>query len=95
MVNISYTDHLELRLKIRKIPYEYPKLIFNEPEQKFFDITEQTYIAIKKLKYNQKERHMMIAYEKKDDNIEIVTIHPINEEKIINRTIRGRWIKNE
>lgn len=95
MTNIIYTEHLKLRLKIRKIPYEYPEIIFNNPEQKFFDKVEETYIAIKKLVYNRKERNMMIAYEKNGNDVEIVTIHPIREEKIINRTISGRWIKNE
>jgi len=95
MRDITYTEHLTLRLKIRKIPYEYPKEIFNNPEQKFYDIVEGTYIAIKKLKYNKKERNMMIAYEKEGNSIQIITIHPIKDEKIINRKISGRWIKNE
>lgn len=95
MADIVYTDHLKLRLKIRKISYDYPNIIFNEPEQEFFDRVEENYIAIKKLKYSNKERNMMIAYEKKGSDIEIITIHPIKEEKIINRTISGRWKKNE
>ena len=93
MANIVYTDHLKLRLKIRKIPYDYPKIIFNNPEHKFYDTVEGTYIAIKKLNYNNKERNMMVAYEKKGNDVDIVTIHPIKEEKIINRTISGRWKK--
>ena len=36
---------------------------------------------------------MMVAYEEKDGKAEIVTIHPITEEKIANRLVRGRWIK--
>lgn len=95
MADIVYTDHLKLRLKIRNIPYNYPNIIFNEPEQEFFDRVEENYIAIKKLKYNNKERNMMIAYEKKGTDVEIITIHPIDEEKIINRTMSKRWIKNE
>ncbi len=95
MVTVLYTSHLELRLKIRKIPYDYPKIIFNQPEQKFFDTAEKTYISIKKLKYSKRERLMMIAYERKNNTVEIITIHPIKEEKIINRTISRRWIKNE
>jgi len=94
MVNIEYTEHLKLRLRVRKIPYEYPKIIYENPDQKFFDELEKTSIAIKKLRYNKKLRNMMIAYEVKDEKVEIVTIHPITDEKIINRTISGRWIKN-
>jgi len=49
----------------------------------------------KKLYYNNKLRNMMIAYEERDGGIDIVTIHPISEEKIINRLMSQRWTKNE
>jgi len=95
MIKIVYTGHLKLRLKVRKIPEIYPQEIYESPEQRFFDNAEKTFIAIKKLRYNKKLRNMMIAYEEKDDKIEIVTIHPINDEKIINRIMSKRWTKNE
>ena len=95
MAKIYCTGHLKLRLKIRKIPEDYPQKIYKEPEKKFFDNVEGTHIAIKKLEYNKKIRNIMIAYEEKKGDIEIITIHPITEEKIINRIISGRWIKNE
>lgn len=90
-MEIYYTNHLKLRLKIRKIPEEYPKIIYENADQKFFDNVENTNIAIKRLKYNKKLRNMMIAYAMKDNKIEIITIHPISNEKIINRTLSGRW----
>jgi len=95
MPAIIYTPHLELRLKIRKIPQDYPKRIYEEPNQTFYDQVERNHIAIKKLKYNKKMRNTMIAYEKKNDTIEIITIHPITDEKIINRALNGRWTKHE
>lgn len=95
MKSIIHTDHLKLRLKVRKIPDDYPDIIYKNPEQKYYDVLENTFINIKKLKYNKKLRNMMIAYEEKDDKVEIVTIHPINDEKTINRVVSGRWIKHE
>lgn len=95
MAKIEYTGHLKLRLKLRKIPEEYPQKIYENPEQRFFDNAEKTFIAIKKLHYNKKLRNMMIAYEEKEGKIEIVTIHPITDEKIINRIMSKRWTKNE
>ena len=94
-MEITYTDHLRLRLKIRRIPENYPKIIYEKPEQKFFDNLEGTSIAIKKLDYNKKLRNMMIAYEEKEGDVEIITIHPITDERIVNRTISKRWTKNE
>jgi hypothetical protein len=90
---VQYTEHLKLRLKIRKIPEEYPELIYENPEEKYYDTAEDTFIAIKRLPYNKKVRPMMIAYEEKRDTVEIITIHPITEEKIVTRTVRGRWIE--
>lgn len=94
MTTIEYRPHLKLRLELRKIPEDYPRIIYQTPEQKYYDVTEKYYIAIKKLRYNKKMRSMMIAYEPKGQVIEIITIHPIEEEKIINRLVRGRWIKH-
>ena len=55
MLQIEYTDHLKLRLKIRKIQEDYPRRIYKNPEQTFYDNIEKTSIAIKKLYYNRKE----------------------------------------
>ncbi|MBS3159111.1 hypothetical protein J4206_07545 [Candidatus Woesearchaeota archaeon] len=95
MVSIVYTDHLKLRLNIRKIPFGYPRKIYQKPELRYYDTIENTEIAIRKLYYNQKIRNMAIVYEKKGDNIEIITIHPISEEKLLNRIINRRWVKDE
>ena len=95
MAHIEYSEHLKLRLKVRNIPEDYPNQIFQKPEQKFFDNSEKTFIAVKKLNYNKKLRNMMIAYEEKDDLINIITIHPITDEKIIKRVLNKRWTKNE
>jgi hypothetical protein len=95
MAKMIFTDHLKLRLKIRKTPNSYPKIIYEDPDQSFFDNLEKTNIAIKKLKYNNKLRNMMIAFDVINGNIEIITIHPITDERILNRLISGRWRKNE
>ncbi len=95
MKKIINTDHLSLRLKIREIPYDYPEKIFVAPDQKYFDTIEKTNIYIKRLRYNNKIRSMMIACEETSASARIITIHPIREESIINRVIRGRWVKNE
>ena len=92
-MNLIFTEHLKLRLKLRKIPEKYPKIIFENSEQHFFDVSEKRDIKIKRLKYNQKLRNMMIVYESKNDYIEIITIHPISDDQIINRIKTGRWLE--
>lgn len=94
MKEIIYTEHLILRLKLRKIPFDYSKMIYSSPEQSYYDVIEGNHIAIKKLKYNSRLRNMLIAYEVIDSEIRIITIHPITDDKINSRLVSGRW-KNE
>lgn len=47
MPPIIYTNHLKLRMKIRKISEDYPRKIYKNSEQEFFNNTENTHIAIK------------------------------------------------
>ena len=84
---IRYSKHLILRLTVRNFPEYYPKEIYLESEQNFFDVIEQRKIAIKRLKYKGRVRNIMVAYDEFGDIVEIVTIHPISDEKIVNRII--------
>ncbi len=95
MKKIFYTPHLKLRLNVRKFPENYPRLVYKNPEMKFFDNLEKNKIAVKRLKYGNGIRNIMIAYEENKDKISIITIHPISDEKIINRTLSGRWTEDE
>ncbi len=95
MRKIIYTLHLKLRLKIRNFPENYPELIYKNPDVKFRDNFEKNKVAIKRLKYGNKFRNIMVAYEENNDKINMITIHPISDEKIMNRTLSGRWTKYE
>ena len=76
------------------MPFKYTRIIYEKPEQKYYDTTEINFILIKKLYFNKKVRNMLIAYEKTENGVNIITIHPITEEKIINRLMNRRWVKN-
>ncbi len=91
MGDIVYTDHLRLRLDIRKIPESYPREIYLNPDQRFVDKVEGYTIAVKKLQYSGRDRNMMIAFEESGNDVTIITIHPISDEKISNRIRSGRW----
>lgn len=93
MRTVVYTQHLELRLRVRGIPRDFPRRMLEKPDQTFVDRVEGNLIAVRRLDYNGKERNMMIAYKQKANSIAIITIHPIRDEQIIRRTISGRWIQ--
>lgn len=94
-MKIIYRPHLKRRLKERKIPYDYPKKIYLEARQKFFDTKTDHHITVSKLKYSGKLRSLVISYDIIGTNVEIVTIHPISDQEISNKTKSGRWVKNE
>lgn len=90
---IIYTDHLKTRLTIRKFPQNYPKIIYNNPEHRYYDEDQQSYISVKSLFYNGRKRKICIAYTFEGLNVKIKTIHPEKVTSIKNRVTKSRWIK--
>ncbi len=48
-------------------------------------------IAIKRLKFHNKERDLALTYEEREEAITFVTIHPLKECQKENRIKSGRW----
>ena len=92
-MNIIYTQHLKNRLKIRNFPKDYPKNIYISPDEKYKDIEQNSFIAIKKLPYAGKMKKIMIAYIIEGKNVKIKTIYPENDKDINTRVKNLRWIK--
>lgn len=92
-MKIILQPHLKIRLKQRLIPHSYPKQIVFEAEFCFFDPLTKHQIAIKVLKYEGKYRPMVVAYDIIDDEIQIITVYPTDEQEIKNRVLSRRWIK--
>ena len=44
-MGVIYTNHLKLRLKLRKIPKNYPLEIYEEPGQMFYNNLEENFIS--------------------------------------------------
>ena len=94
-MKIILRPHLKIRLEQRKIPQNYPGKILARPESKYFDILTSHLIAVRQLEYNGKVRPMTVAYDIIDNEIQVITVHPITNQEINNRVQRRRWIKDE
>ncbi len=94
-MNIIYTAHLKFRLKVRNIPFSLPKKIFKEAKEHYYDSLTGHYVAVHKLKFNNKIREFALTYDNKEDVIEIITIHPLKAYQKITRINSGRWQKYE
>jgi len=68
---------LEFRIEKREIPYDMPKRIYQDSDEKYYDKVSGHNVAVSRLEYSGKEREAMISYDEFEDKIEIVTIHPL------------------
>jgi len=50
-MEIKYTAHLEFRLKIRNIPYDLPRKIFEVAQERYYDTITKHFIAIHQAKF--------------------------------------------
>lgn len=94
-MKIILRPHLIIRLKQRKIPQGYPSKILAKPEFKYFDNLTGHFIAVRKLEYNKKLRLMSAAYDIIGEEIQIITVHPVSKQEIVNKIQRKRWVKDE
>ena len=93
MKKIIYSPHLILRLKLREIPYYLPKKIYQTSGEHYFDKETLKRVAIKKVKFKNKLREMAVIYEEINNQIYLITIHPLKNYQKISRIKLGRWQK--
>jgi len=94
-MEIKYTAHLEFRLKIRNIPYDLPRKIFATARERYYDRTTKHFIAIHQVEFEGQVREMVLVYDKKEDSVEIITLHPIKLYQKYSRIKSGRWKQHE
>lgn len=90
---IIYTTHLQLRIKLRDIPYKLPQKICEEAEERYFDSKTNYSVAVDNINYKGKIREMAVVYQEAVDKIEIVTIHPLKIDEKLSKIKNRRWIK--
>jgi hypothetical protein len=70
-----------------------PKKIFREAKEHYYDNLTGHYVAIQKLEFGNKTREFALTYDKKEDAIEIITVHPLKVYQKMTRINSGRWQK--
>jgi hypothetical protein len=90
-MQIKYSKHLKTKIALRKIDYELPKKIFEDAEERFIDIATGNTIAVARVVIYAKERDVMVAYNYEEENVKLLTIHPLKEGQKENRIKSGRW----
>jgi len=78
---------------MRDIPYSLPKNIFRQAKEHFFDSLTEHYVAVHNVLFKNKIREFAVTYDSKEDEIEIITVHPLKPHQKITRINSGRWQK--
>lgn len=77
MAEVTYSIHLNTRIKFRNIPKDLPRQIYLKAARRYWDRHTDLYIAVKKSSLYGKQRNIMIAYKAENQaRVKIITIHP-------------------
>jgi hypothetical protein len=90
-VNVKYSNHLEFKIRVRKIPANLPERIYRESTERYYNHYSFRHIAIMMVQYGRRRTLMMVAYDEFPDSVELITIHPITKKQIRDRIQIGRW----
>ncbi len=92
-MQIKYSYHIKTRVVLRKIEYDLPKRVFENAEERFMDTGTGHMIAIAKEIIYGKERDVMVAYRHEDNDVKLLTIHPLKAGQKETKIRSGRWRK--
>ncbi len=92
-MEIVYTSHLEFRLKIRNLPYDLPRAIFQQSKEHYYDNLTKHYVAVHKVEFEGETREMALTYDRGKKAVQIVTLHPLKTYQKQSRLNSGRWRK--
>lgn len=92
-MEVRYSKHLEIRIKIRGIPHELPRIVFNKSSKHFYDNETDLNIAVLRTDFLGKIKNVMVAYRKNHNHVLLITVHPLKRNQLENRLKTGRWTK--
>jgi hypothetical protein len=67
--------------------------ILEAADRRYLDRETEHEIAVKQVHLRGRSRRLMIAYDRRANVVEIVTIHPIKSEQERSRVKGGRWVR--
>ncbi len=94
-MEITYSNHLQFKIRVRRIPEDIPERICRESTQRYYNHHTLRHIAVMQVHYQRRRTLMMIAFDQHPDHIEIITIHPITRQQIQDRSNSGRWTREQ
>lgn len=92
-MEIIYSKHFLNRKKLREIPNGLAETILNRADEHYKDTQTGYSVAVKSANFQGKTRELALTYEKSENKITIVTLHPLKKGQKENRIKTRRWVK--
>jgi hypothetical protein len=92
-MKLKYSKHIEARLRLRGIPHELPREIFEEASERYLDAETGHLIAVMPVELYGRVREAMVAYAIDKDCSILLSIHPLKDGQKDGRIRSGRWRK--
>lgn len=84
-------------MKLRRFSWDLPMTILEAADRRYLDRETEHEIAVKQVHLRGRSRRLMIAYDRRANVVEIVTIHPIKsgtgKVKSERRKMGETWLK--
>jgi len=69
--------------------------MYQRAKELFYDKITGNFVAIARARYAGNIRDMMVAFSEKENEIILVTVHPLKPRQKSNRVASGRWVPYE
>lgn len=90
-MKVILTNHLLNRLKLRNIPISLVHKVYKQQNQLLFDTVSLHYIALSKQDLFSRMRLLVVAFDKFEDHVELITLYPTTEKELSSKINSGRW----
>lgn len=91
-MRIIFSSHFQERAKLRKIELTVVQEFLLNWDQHFIDTKTGYFVALKRTIWLNRERDVIVVYVQKNDEIVIVTMHPLRENQKERHIKSGRWL---
>ena len=91
-MKITYSDHAEEKIRVRKIPRKTIQTVLENPDQRYYDVATNANVAVGQAAKNRS--FLMVVFTVSRAGLRIVTVYPVKDiERETGRKVNsGRWI---
>jgi hypothetical protein len=90
-MKVEYSTHLKYRLAVRAISHELPYQIYEQSNERYYDVETGHTVATMRTAIYGKIREIMVVYDIQEQAVTLLTIHPLKEGQKENSVKSGRW----